>query len=476
MSSWLTVTVQMGNLVSIAYAFLLQHYIPERLAFLPIIISLALAPAIGVAIGFFWQTTMSIGGHEYSVLLSTLGACSGLVGGLSTVTLFPWASLYGTLMVAAVSSGSGANGIVTAILAITQNPTSGSAKIHFTMRTYFFIIAGVLAISLICFLIVAALPYFEQWKVPSISTSIIKNHHSLFAATQPGDDYEDDYLTPQLSDSFKRNFTSTRFEHLDPQRPSLLSQNSINYSTNSVPSDSDRTNSSAHGSSDSENGNGAHISTDETNAGSMLYNNDDVHEALLSEDENLLAAEATLFLPTTPHINEIPTRTLLWHIRSPLMYQFYINILYYCALGLIPFAFGRLGKHRSSQFVFWTNIAGMIVNAIGRLITFKWRYFYPRTFSIVQTPFFAFVFIMCFLQKFNIPEVLDYFIIVSFAAFSFLFGYADTINFQYPIKLLEGFSNEIQRASRWVAVSNQLGSLLGAMLGFIISIAVLSKY
>lgn len=499
MSSWLTVTVQIGNLVSIAYAFFLQKYVPARWAFLPIAITMAMGPAIGVVIGFFWQTTTKIGHSEYSVLLSTLGACSGLVGGLSTVTIFPWASLYGALMVAAVSSGSGANGIVTAILAVTQNPTSGSAKAHFTMRTYFFIIAGIFAISLICFMVVALSPYFEQWKAPSISTSIIKNH-SLFASTLPGDDYEDDYLSPQLSDSFKRNFSSTRFARMDEsqKRAAKLARGSINsYSTTgSGPSDSDgtgsdMTNGVAQASSDSEvsshhRGDGVItalplvVDDDDDLISPASFNSsfikDDVNEALLSEDENLTAAEATLFLPTTPHITEIPMRELLWHIRSPLMYQFYINILYYCVMGLIPFAFGRLGKERSTQFVFWTNIIGMVLNATGRLITFKWRFFFPRTFSIIQTPFFAFVFIVCFLQKFAIPEVLDYFVVVSYGCFSFLFGYADTINFQYPIKLLEGFSNEIQRASRWVAVANQLGSLVGAMIGFILSVAVLSHY
>lgn len=483
MSSWLTVTVQMGNLVSIAYAFLLQRHVPARWSFLPIVATMLVTPAIAIAIGFFWQTTTHIGQREYSVLLSSLGACSGLVGGLSTVTLFPWASLYGALMVAAVSSGSGANGIVTAILAITQNPTSGSEKAHFTMRTYFFIIAGIVTLSLIAFIIVTISNYFEQWKAPSISTSIINGHHSLFASALHGEDYdEDDYLTPQLSDSFKRNFSSTRFAALDP---SVASRASINYvTTSSVRSDSDVTandsgngsvNGSVNGFSDSDQSRSAHASADDAAITLPMYHKDEVHEALLSDDENLVAAEATLFLPTTPHVNEIPTRALLWHIRSPLMYQFYNNILYYCVLGLIPFAFGRLGKDRSIQFVFWTNIVGMVLNAVGRLITFKWRFFFPRTFSIVQTPFFAFVFILCFLQKSNIPEFLDYFVVVSYASFSFLFGYADTINFQYPIKLLEGFANEIQRASRLVAVANQLGSLFGAMIGFIISITVLTR-
>lgn len=494
MSSWLTVTVQIGNLVSIAYAFFLQKHVPARWAFIPISITMAIGPAIGIIIGFFWQTKTKIGHSEYSVLLSTLGACSGLVGGLSTVTLFPWASLYGALMVAAVSSGSGANGIVTAILAITQNPTSGSAKAHFTMRTYFFIIAGIFAISLICFMVVSLSPYFEQWKAPSISTSIIKNH-SLFASTLPGDDFEDDYLSPQLSDSFKRNFSSTRFARMDEsqKRAAILARSSINnYSTNgSAPSDSDGTGSDnmgpgvnkfAQASSDSDRPLALPHVDDDDDLGispssiNSSYIKDDVNEALLSEDENLTAAEATLFLPTTPHVTEIPMRELLWHIRSPLMYQFYINILYYCVMGLIPFAFGRLGKERSTQFVFWTNIIGMVLNATGRLVTFKWRFFFPRTFSIIQTPFFAFVFVVCFLQKFQIPEVLDYFVVVSYGCFSFLFGYADTINFQYPIKLLEGFANEIQRASRWVAVANQLGSLVGAMIGFILSVAVLSHY
>lgn len=494
MPAWLTVLVQIGNLVSIVYAFIVQRHVPSKYAFVPIVLALSVAPILGILIALFWKATTNVGGHEYSLLLSSLGACAGLVGGLSTVTLYPWASLYGATMVAAVSSGSGANGIFTAIFAIAQNPTDGAAKAHFSMQTYFFILSGLLLLSIASFIIVTVVPSFERWKAPTITNSILNDNNSLFSSYQNAD--EDDYLAPnQLNDSFKRNHSSTRFDSLNYSRAALLSEASPE--SGKISPYTDNTNDGLDD-NDAYASSGADTTASESKPGSIsnyyYYEGreadpylesqdvatallgDGIHNSAFMEDEGYLASETALFLRSQePARNEIPMRSLLWHIRSPIMYQFYINLLYYCILGMIPFAFGKQTEHRSRQFIFWTNISGMVLNAAGRLVTFKWRYFYPRSFSLAQTPFFVFIFVICFLQKFHIPQALYYFVVVAFAGFSFLFGYADTINFQYPIKLLEGLSSEIQRASKWVAVANQLGSLCGAMIGFLLCMTVLVK-
>jgi hypothetical protein len=424
------VTIQLGNLASFFYAFLVQHHVPSRLTFIPIIIVLTIAPLVGLSIALLWHTTTLIRGTVHSVALSSLAAASGLVGALSTVTIFPWASLYGATMVAAVSTGSGANGLVAAILAVIQNPASPEP--HFPLHVYFFILTGVLFMSIIAFIIIQLVRGFEKLKTPNIASSIINDKHSLFSAPHLDDD---DYLTPQITDSFKKNYSSTAFAPVNGSVGDYKSLSSdIGFSS----------------------GPEARTSTDSERQ-HLLYSEDYL-------DDNIIGSS-----PYQPHSSsetQIPTASLMWHVRAPIMYQFYINVLYYLLLGLIPFAYSKMQYERSSKFVFWTNIVGMILNSVGRLVTFKWRLYFPRTFSILQTPFFIFVFVMCFVQKHHIPEALNYFTVVCYAGFSLLFGYADTINFQIPLVLLEGFSGEIQRASRWVAVSNQLGSLVGAMIGF----------
>jgi hypothetical protein len=430
MPSWLTVTIQGGNLISILYSFLVQRHVPSKYTFLPIISVMALAPILGMSISLLWHTQTVIKGAAFSIALFSFAAGTGLVGALLTVTIFPWASQYGATMVAAISTGSGSNGLLTAILAVSQNPTS--VRPHFTLHTYFFILSGILFLSIFCFILVQLISGFDQWKTPTISGSIINDKHSLFAIPQMDDD---DYLTPQLTDSFKKNYSSTQFK----------SVNAFSNDFNGVTSGSDT---SSHDPSFQEDD----------------INNDRQH--LLSEEDHVVD---TYFKSSTME-TKIPTRELLWIIRAPIMYQFFINMLYYLILGLIPFAFGQ---HRhANTFTFWTNIIGMATGAIGRLFTFKWRYYFPRTFTLVQIPFFSYVFVMCFVQKYNIPEALHYIVVISYALFSLLFGYADTINFQLPLVLLEGFDSEIQRASRWVAVANQIGSLIGAMIGFALTMTV----
>jgi hypothetical protein len=434
MPSWLTVVMQFGNLFSILYSFLIQRRVPNKYAFLPIIIVLSIAPIVGMSIGLFWHKTTTVKGVMYSLALSSLGAFTGLIGALLTVTLYPWASQYGATMVAAVSTGSGANGLLTAVLAVAQNPTSPEP--HFAFSTYFFVLSSILFLSIVCFIVVQLVPFFDQWRTASIATSIINDKHSLFAVPQKDDD---DYLTPQLTDSFKKNYTSTQFK-----------------SVNGVSGDFSSATSGSESSSTHE-----HLYAED-------FAESERHH-LLAEDDHVIDT----FYKSNPSQTEIPTSSLLWIIRAPIMYQLFINLLYYLLLGLIPFAFGH--HEHSNRFTFWTNIIGMASGAIGRLITFKWRFYFPRTFTIIQVPFFAFVFILCFFQNHKLPEAVYYIAVISFTLFSGLFGYADTINFQLPLVLLEGFEGEIQRASRWVAVANQLGSLFGAMIGFSLTMTVLKS-
>lgn len=107
MPAWLTVVIQFGNLFSIFYSFLVQRRLASKFMAIPIIAAFIIAPIVSVSISMFWHTRTVVKGTEYSLVLSILGAFSGLVGALLTLSLFPWASQYGATMVAAVSTGSG---------------------------------------------------------------------------------------------------------------------------------------------------------------------------------------------------------------------------------------------------------------------------------------------------------------------------------------------------------------------------------
>lgn len=466
-------TVQIGNLACFIYGFFIQPRLSKRFAFVPIIGLLFFAPLVGILIALLWDTTTKVGKDMFSVALTSLSAASGLVGALSTVTLFPWASLYGATMVAAVSSGSGANGILAALLAVIQSPTRNPP--FFSMEVYFIVLSAICTLSAVVFVLIQLVPGFERWKTMNITSAIVNDKHSLFATVHADDD---DYLEPsRLTDSFKNNFDSTQnYRHVINGGNDALSdaeeqRRAYNRSTaqNNAQIGNGPAAPNRRGSSNVTTTSLLPNSGEDTAPEDFVGSDDPVGgQRLLSNADYL--EESALDTPDYFHRetpNEVPTRQLLWIVRSPIMYQFYINSLYFLILGMVPFAFGKLAFHHAKDFIFWTNIVGLTLGAVGRLATFRWRYFYPRLFSIVQTPFFAFVFIMCFVTRnYSVPEIANYFIVVTFGAFSFLYGYADTINFQYPLVLLEGFEEEIQRGSRWVALANQVGSCLGSMIGF----------
>jgi hypothetical protein len=65
------------------------------------------------------------------------------------VSVFPFASAYGVTMIGALSAGSGANGFVPSILALIQGAENSAPR--FSVQIFFFILAGVIAVTIACF-------------------------------------------------------------------------------------------------------------------------------------------------------------------------------------------------------------------------------------------------------------------------------------------------------------------------------------
>lgn len=89
------------------------------------------------------------GDAQKSVPLLILVFLSGVVGAVSMVGVFPFASLYGGVMIGALSAGSGANALFPSILALGQGASEPQQR--FSVQIFFLIIAGLIGLTLCCF-------------------------------------------------------------------------------------------------------------------------------------------------------------------------------------------------------------------------------------------------------------------------------------------------------------------------------------
>jgi len=100
----------------------------------------------------YWKHTKDI--HPIGDLSIVLIICSffaGALGNVSTLVFFSFATQYRPYLTSALSTGYGVSGLITSGLALTQNPT----KMRFGVDDYFAAIAGVLAVSIIVFMMIA---------------------------------------------------------------------------------------------------------------------------------------------------------------------------------------------------------------------------------------------------------------------------------------------------------------------------------
>eukprot|EP01127_Copromyxa_protea_P000085 TRINITY_DN10088_c0_g1_i1.p2 TRINITY_DN10088_c0_g1~~TRINITY_DN10088_c0_g1_i1.p2 ORF type:complete len:205 (-),score=25.22 TRINITY_DN10088_c0_g1_i1:675-1289(-) len=104
-AAYLVVGIQFGNLLGF-FCAILQSYTKLRSPSL-IIVILLFTLAVDVLLGLKWESTVEIGGKERSIWLLVLLVCSGGIGSLSTVVMYPFASVYGTLQITGLSTGMG---------------------------------------------------------------------------------------------------------------------------------------------------------------------------------------------------------------------------------------------------------------------------------------------------------------------------------------------------------------------------------
>mmetsp|Transcript_6495 Transcript_6495/g.16402 ORF Transcript_6495/g.16402 Transcript_6495/m.16402 type:complete len:410 (-) Transcript_6495:89-1318(-) len=151
MSAILSILVQVGNIPS----FLFVAWNGGRFSYASAIIAtISIAVTSAVLLALFWNVTVSVYGHEFSLVVYILTVLSGLVGSLSVILLFPFTSLYPQRHnTSAVSTGMGLTGLIASAIAIGQNTGPNQ---RFSLEVAFFIMAACLAASLTAFFVVLA--------------------------------------------------------------------------------------------------------------------------------------------------------------------------------------------------------------------------------------------------------------------------------------------------------------------------------
>lgn len=100
----------------------------------------------------YWKHTETI--HPFGDLSTVLIVCSffaGALGNVSTLVFFSFANQFKPYLTSALSTGYGVSGVITSSLSLVQNPSLQ----RFQVDDFFAAIAGVLAVCIILFMIVA---------------------------------------------------------------------------------------------------------------------------------------------------------------------------------------------------------------------------------------------------------------------------------------------------------------------------------
>lgn len=171
--SYITITVQMGNIGSFAYV-LYQKYSPKKIDDgLLIYIALFIGCVAAVCMAFFYQVTITINSttrHSVALLLFTL--LFAFVGCVSSVLFMPYMGRFRECYLVSYMLGMGLNGFLSSIMALVQgvggppqcipnnSTTPGDPELIkylpppiFGTRLYFILVFFILALGFIAFIL-----------------------------------------------------------------------------------------------------------------------------------------------------------------------------------------------------------------------------------------------------------------------------------------------------------------------------------
>jgi len=155
---------------------------------------------------------------------------------------------------------------------------------------------------------------------------------------------------------------------------------------------------------------------------------------------------------------------------NPIINQLYICTLNYLLMGILNFAVIKYPE--AERLLLWMNVLSMISGSIGRLVSTYYRYYNVTLLSFIQTFFFLYLFILCFI-KVNIAN-FGWTVVVAYTFYTFIYGYTDTVIFlKVGHKMKE---NEIEHVSRLVGLANQLGAFIGSVTAFVLVVVGIFHY
>jgi len=149
-AAFLVVGIQIGNLFGFVCAAIQSFCsISQKLL---VLVVLLFGLAVDLFIAFGSHLTIALWDQPRSLGLFIAFFCSGGVGSLSVVSMFPFVSKYGTFLTSALSTGSGTSGLILTLLSLIQQP--GTKDQLFDLPLYFFILTIFFVCAIIALIIV----------------------------------------------------------------------------------------------------------------------------------------------------------------------------------------------------------------------------------------------------------------------------------------------------------------------------------
>jgi len=167
---------------------------------------------------------------------------------------------------------------------------------------------------------------------------------------------------------------------------------------------------------------------------------------------------------------------LVQELLSPVLNQCYISIMAYTILGLLPYLVVGFEQQARNTIVFWLTLTGVFFGALGRALTAKFYFYNLRVTTILQVGLWSYLIIMVFVQQSSSVHVAwGWLSVCCNALHAFVYGFADTTNYHKVAYHLPADPNLIEKGSRIVGVSNQVGALIGSLTSFMLALYGLPK-
>lgn len=196
--SYLSVAIQLANLGPILYS-LSQKYCPRFISDSKLIYFVLVLGSVSlVLMGLYYNVTWFVLGMTGSVVLWILAFCVALVGCTSSVLFIPFMNHYAEIYLISYMVGEGLGGFFPSIISLIQgvggNPScmntttsTGETVItsyypdpNFSIKTFFYIMFGFMAVSTIAFALLNNLPSCKRQKIkkPLTERSVSEHTHS----------------------------------------------------------------------------------------------------------------------------------------------------------------------------------------------------------------------------------------------------------------------------------------------------------